>query len=149
MQTGTATHSHWLCLTSCNCSGPRTWLQVSDQGWGSLWRPGTSRTIPSSLVSLSYSAMIAQVWGPSSWVSFQFRCRKANLNGLGGGRCGQDSSTGEFAHTLCSQAKKSGVPSSDCSDICKGNGLSNPRADSRTESWRRGGSGCVRAVLGL
>lgn len=42
-----------------------------------------------------------------------------------------------------------GIPLSVCSDMCKGNGLSNPRAISRTESWGRGGSGCVRAVLGL
>lgn len=41
-----------------------------------------------------------------------------------------------------------GIPLSGSSDMCKGNSLSNPRADSRTESWGRGGSGCVRAVLG-
>lgn len=77
-------------------------------------------------------------------------CRKVNLHGLGGGRSGQGSSTGESAYTLCSRGQgQSGIPLLVCSDMCKGNGLSNPRANSRTESWRGGESGCVRAVLGL
>lgn len=52
------------------------------------------------------------------------------------------------------QAKSSqGFPSV-CSDTNRGNGLSNPRTDSRTESWRRGKVGvlgqcwdCERATL--
>lgn len=88
--------------------------------------------------------------GEACWVSGPFLGgRKVSLNGLGGGTPGQGSSTGGVCtHPSSGGQEQSGIPLSGCSDMCKGNRLSDPRADSRAESWGRGGSGCVGAVLG-